>query len=385
MKRSIFSSTIGLSLLVLGACTNGTATDQDSVEKNLKVCQARDPETGACADNNGDDINNPRAAGYDFTMGHSDWGTQFRYRLTGFYPKAGGWAVRGWRFDTDPSSLDPNVSANGEVMGLQLGGKLFAVKDMRVERTSLTVRFCDAGGVTCDTWSVDQMFTKGAVLVLALPNPSGRGATYFNWTFTSGQFPVEKVKAWGADVSGQLVYTAAKGQIPTSLCKGSGGADEFVVFQQGYHWDPDTFQKFTDPLAITVTCEEGAIAEGLARGYSPWSTANQQDGSVANMSDWQQSFIHMKTANYCGDGRTHTVHGTKYFISAPLDLPRDKDPIDKLEAIWGPDGAFCVNQTAPTDNRRHPEIAMGCAVAIPECDAATADARSKTNLFNGIP
>ena len=93
----------------------------------------------------------------------------------------------------------------------------------------------------------------------------------------------------------------------------------------------------------------------------------------------------MKTANYCGDGRTHTVHGTKYFISAPLDLPRDKDPIDKLEAIWGPDGAFCVNQTAPTDNRRHPEIAMGCAVAIPECDAATADARSKTNLFNGIP
>jgi len=384
MKRSVLTSTIGLSLLLLSACTNSSSTTaQDSVEKSIKVCQYRDPDTGSCADNNGDDINNPRATGYDFTIHHSEWGL-WNYRLTGFYPQAGGWKVRGWRVDPDVTSLDPNVSADGDVLGLMLGGTLYVVKDMKVDLTSLSVRFCDAGGGSCERLSVDQMFSMGALLVLALPNPSGRGSINFNWTFGSGARPVEKIKAWGADVSGQLVLTAAKGQIPTSLCK-SRGAEENVVFQQGYYWDPDTFHKYTDPLAITVTCEEGAIAEGLARGYTPWSTAMVFDGSVANMTDWQQSFIRMKTADYCGTGLTHTVHGTSYYISAPLDKLRDQDPIAKLEAIWGPDGAFCVNQTAPRDNRRHPEIAMGCPAVIPDCDDVTVKMRRPSNLVDGIP
>ena len=65
MKRSLFAQTIGLSLLLLGGCSGGNAGDQDNVQNKIKVCQSRDPDTGTCADNNGDDINNPNAAGYE--------------------------------------------------------------------------------------------------------------------------------------------------------------------------------------------------------------------------------------------------------------------------------------------------------------------------------
>ncbi len=384
MKRSLFAQTIGLSLLLLGGCSSGDAGDQDNVLNKIKVCQNRDPDTGSCADNNGDDINNPNAAGYDFGLHHSDWSDLF-YKPTGFYPQAGGWRVRGWAVNLDPLALDHHVSADGSVKGLAMGGSFYTVKNMKVARTSLRISFCDATATVCDTMSVDQLNANGAQLVIAVPNPTGRGETYFNWEFKTGELPVEVIKAWGADVTAQLIYVAAKAQVPTSLCKGSGGADERVVFQQGYYWDPDTFAKSVDPLAITITCEEGAIAEGLARGYSPWSTAIVGDGSAAVMGDWQQSFIRMKTADYCGSGDPFTFHGTKYLISAPLEKVRDNDPIGKLEAIWGPDGAFCVNKTAPNDYRRHPELALGCAAAIPDCDAATVDLRSKTNLMNGIP
>ena len=173
--------------------------------------------------------------------------------------------------------------------------------------------------------------------------------------------------------------TAAKGQVPTSLCKKTAGADEYVVFEQGYLWDPDTFGRTVDPLAITVACEEGAIAEGLARGYTPWSVGKLDAGPAANMADFQQSFIRMKTADYCGSGFSHTLDGTKYLIHAPIDPARDRDPMGRIEAIWGPDGAFCV----VPGNRRHPEIAMACA--LPDCDPATVDARNKVNLMNAIP
>lgn len=380
MKRSLFSSVIGLSMLCVAGCQDGSLSlaDQDSVDRKIKVCQTRDPETGGCADNNGSEIFNPEKPDYSFGIQHSDWAGQ-EYRLTGFYPGVGGWKVRGWHVDNTPGALDPHIKGDGQVVGLILSGSLFQVKNMKAHKTSLLVQFCDAANVVCDTLNVDQMYSKGAELLLALPNPGGRGETQFRWTFQSGQNPVEYIKSWGGDVFGQYVYTAAKGQIPTSLCKKTAGADEYVVFQQGSLWDPDTFQRTVDPLAITVACEEGAIAEGLARGYTPWSTGTQDDGALAVMADWQQSFIRMKTDDYCGMGHPHTVDGTKYLIHAPLDPSRDRDPIGKLEAFWGPDGAFCV----VPGNRRHPEIPMACA--IPDCDAATIAARTPSNLRNGIP
>jgi len=381
MKRSIFSMIFGLSLLVTAGCQNANqATEQDSVQKKLKLCQARDPETGACADNNGDDINNPRAPGYDFTLHNSDWGG-WSYRLTGFYPSGSDWKVRGWTVNPDVTSPDPNTPANGDVKALIVWGKSFQVNWMKVDMTDLRISFCDPVAGNCYTMGVKELFHENAKLILALPNPTGRGATYFDWWFDSDPTPLKQLNDWGKEVVGQLVRTTSKGQPVMSLCKGEAGKDELVVFQQGYHWDPDTFHKSTDPFSITVTCEEGAIAEALVRGYSPWQPAIDGTGAAAYMPDWQQTFINAKTANYCGTGLTHTTHGTKYFISAPLKDVRDADPIATLEAIWGPDGAYCVNLA----NRRHPEIDMGCPVAIPACDDVTVKTRRETSLFDGIP
>ncbi|HNI59069.1 MAG TPA: ADYC domain-containing protein [Pseudomonadota bacterium] len=379
MKRSIFSMLCGLSLLAATGCQNANqATEQDSVQVKLKACQARDPETGACQDPNGSKIFNPEKPDYSFAIGYPDW-SGFEYMVTGFYPEAGKWKVRGWSMSPDPLAPDHHVKSDGQVEGMLVDGNLLKVKFMEARQTRLLITFCDATGTLCDTLDVNSMFDKKLAMLLSIPNPTGRGVTMFQWTFTSGANPVEYVKAWGADVVGQYVNTAAKGQVPTSLCKKTGGADEYVVFEQGYLWDPDTYGRTVDPLAITVACEEGAIAEGLARGYTPWSTGKLDAGMEANMADFQQAFIRMKTADYCGIGKSHTLDGTKYLINAPIDPARDRDPMPNLEAIWGPDGAFCVIP----DNRRHKEITMACA--LPDCDAATVDARRNYNLMDSIP
>ena len=380
MKRSLFSMLCGLSLLASAGCQNSNqATEQDDVQRKIKVCQSRDPDTGTCVDPNGSKIFNPDKPGYSFAIGHSDW-AGWEYMLTGFYPEAGKWKVRGWNMSPDPLAPDHHVKSDGQVEGIVVGGKLLSVKNMEVNQTRLLVTFCDSTGTLCDTLDVNQLFDKSLVLLLSIPNPTGRGVTMVDWKFTSGTNPVEYVKAWGSDVVGQNVYISHKSDpAGSSLCKKTAGADEYVVFQQGYLWDPDTFARTVDPLAITVACEEGAIAEGLARGYTPWSVGKLDAGPAANMADFQQSFIRMKTDDYCGTGFSHTLDGTKYLIHAPIDPARDRDPMGRIEAIWGPDGAFCV----VPGNRRHPEIAMACA--LPDCDPATVDARNKVNLMNAIP
>lgn len=193
-----------------------------------RCCQSRDPDTGTCADDNGSDLADPNSARYDFGLHHSDW-SDLSSPAHGFYPQAGGWKVRGWAVNLDPTVIDHHVSADGSVKGLAMGGSFYTVKNMKVDRTSLRISFCDATAAVCDTMSIDQLNANGAQLVIAVPNPTGRGETYFNWEFKTGEALVEVFKSWGADVTAQLIYVAAERQIPTSLCKGSGGADERVV------------------------------------------------------------------------------------------------------------------------------------------------------------
>lgn len=127
MKKSVLSILGGFSLVATMGCGNGTAlTEQDSTTQPIKACQLRDPESGACMDNNGDDINNPRAKGYDFPIHHTDkdWGS-WSYRLTGFYLSGTTWKVRGWKVNPDVTSTDPNTRPlkDGEVLGIVVGGK----------------------------------------------------------------------------------------------------------------------------------------------------------------------------------------------------------------------------------------------------------------------
>lgn len=254
---------------------------------------------------------------------------------------------------------------------------------MTADKTKLVVTYCELGGA-CYSASVPNLAAAGAYLNLKLPSPAPHTDSWMNFEFKFASPPslLTSPNSWTNNVVvGQMIRIGSKGLSDSSLCKRAAGADENVVFQADYQWDPDTFQKVYDPGAIAVTCQEGAIAESLIRGYAPWTSAVQKDGVAAIMPDWQQSFIRMKTADYCGTGLVHTIQGTSYFISAPLTAARDTDIITKLEAIWGPAGAQCVNPA----NRRHPEIVSPCLAAIPVCTAALEAARRDSLMFDGIP
>ena len=178
----------------------------------------------------------------------------------------------------------------------------------------------------------------------------------FQWTFTSG---ANRSNTSGVGRRCRWPVRQHRRQRPKCqpVCAKDRGADEYVVFEQGYLWDPDTYGRTVDPLAITVACE-GAIAEGLARGYTPWSTGKLDAGMEANMADFQQAFIRMKTADYCGIGKSHTIDGTKYLINAPIDPARDRDPMPNLRSDLGTRRRFLRDSRQPPPQ----EITMACAL-----------------------
>jgi len=386
MKRLFASSLLSLSFALSTGCQPGAldpdGSDQASADKPVKACQMRDPETGACADTNCDDINQPyQGAGTDFTIHNANW-TGWSYKITGFYRTATGWKVRGFSVDPDPAAADPHVPNDGTILGLRRGAASYTLGDMAVHKTSLRVQFCNPTTGVCSWTNTTSMNVDGLMLVLQVPGPAKRENYVYEWKFDSAETAFG-VGPWDSTITGQLVTTNVSGGAASSLCKGPAGVPQKVVFQGERHWDPDTFSMAINPDNITITCEEGAIAASLKAGYAPWTSATV-DGAAASMSDWQSAFVHMKVADYCGTGKAHTQYGTAIEIQAPLDPKRDVGPITKLEAIWSAKKAICLNHTSPSDYRRRTDIALTCP-AIPDCDAATIDAHKRDHLFSGIP
>lgn len=100
-----------------------------------------------------------------------------------------------------------------------------------------------------------------------------------------------------------------------------------------------------DPLAssraITLACTSGAIGKCIRFGYKPWAT---RDG--ISLRAHHAACVRMVRADYCGDGRPHTVDGTEIDIWDGLGIqvrtPEDSHP-EVFEAAWSPAGAAYLN------------------------------------------
>ena len=56
--------------------------------------------------------------------------------MTGFYPEAGKWKVRGWSMSPDPLAPITHVKSDGQVEGMLVDGNLLKVKFMEARRDS---------------------------------------------------------------------------------------------------------------------------------------------------------------------------------------------------------------------------------------------------------
>jgi len=106
----------------------------------------------------------------------------------------------------------------------------------------------------------------------------------------------------------------------------------------GDHVDvPDTF---------TFACAGYALAKCVAIGYWPWATERACDASGAcwdhPLDGHHQACTRMMRADYCGDGRSHTVDGTVINVYDVLGIQLDTEGWT-LEAEWNESGATCVD------------------------------------------
>lgn len=92
---------------------------------------------------------------------------------------------------------------------------------------------------------------------------------------------------------------------------------------------------------ITFACTSGAIGKCIRFGYKPWKSLRG-----IPLQPYHAACMHMVRADYCGDGRPHTVDGTWIDIWDGLGIQtreeRDGHP-EVFEAAWSPSGAAYLN------------------------------------------
>lgn len=134
--------------------------------------------------------------------------------------------------------------------------------------------------------------------------------------------------------------------------------DESVTFLGGRRVDGLWAAVNDDAEVTTMSCESGAISTCLAWGYSPWNPSTGQHDDIRNFIFG--ACLQAKRAAYFvgkGDNRSYTEAGT--LIDKQDQLEISQQPLERLEAIWSPQGAVCLN----VENLRRPEKRADVAAA----------------------
>ncbi len=158
----------------------------------------------------------------------------------------------------------------------------------------------------------------------------------------------------------------------------SGGAQVPASFLGGTSVDGQSGRASDAPNVTTMSCQAGAVDACVAWGYAP--SADPKAGGAAERGDLFAACLHAKRATYLagsGDPTSYTQNGTR--ITRGDTLGVNPFPTERLEALWGPNGAICVNR----ENLRRPELRDAVPNVLPPC--AIADASATALLATGLP
>ena len=244
-------------------------------------------------------------------------------------------------------------------------------------------------GWSLNGWSLNSMSLQGSALTgLRLVN--GIGVTVSGTELIGSELKLvregetftlrfDDIYKNPADPDGDVYFYAISAYDPISatwdsLCKDMYG-DPIEAIAIANHWDPITGDRIDDPTAVTLACRGAALAKCVEWGYRPWAKAlTCQNGNCSQVSlaDHHQACTRMTRADYCGDGKSHTLNAT------PIDLfdrltPRIQSQASigmkqwKIEAEWGPDGALCMGKETrllmfPELGLEHPD--PPCRIAL---------------------
>lgn len=156
-----------------------------------------------------------------------------------------------------------------------------------------------------------------------------------------------------------------------------------AVFISGSKWNIQTGARSDDANAITIACPDDAVGACIDWGYEPWvdrsacayqwyPTFQSQGCSTRPGKDLHQTCTRAKRADFAGLGYSYTQTGTEILVGDSLNTAayalNPTFPADEVEAIWGPNGAVCLNRDNMRDKAyfSSPE-AHNAYLTIPRC------------------
>ncbi len=165
--------------------------------------------------------------------------------------------------------------------------------------------------------------------------------------------------------SGLVLQTVKKRQLPAGSWENACENNAKSILLKG-EWDEETATLLsTDPGKTTWACAGAALGDCAVWGYIPGDVHNSEA-----LADFHQTCVRLKRADYCGNGQHHTENGHSLDVYDKLDLMTPETVgLWGVEAMWGPDGAICMNFTRKLDYTKdvndNTKEYIGCE--IPDC------------------
>ena len=169
------------------------------------------------------------------------------------------------------------------------------------------------------------------------------------------------------------------------LCKGEALKDDVLwegitnsaIFYEGDHFDAEHKKVSEEPDPTKGWFNLACAGAVPAKMHLLRHTRAGSDSTHHTKPPQRTAMVKMLTADYCGNGKAWTADGTSLRYKDARDwytyTPDPFNPMNpatygKIEAVWGPDGALCLNDPRRTPTTVHPTTCTAPAVTRAEID-----------------
>lgn len=136
-------------------------------------------------------------------------------------------------------------------------------------------------------------------------------------------------------------YELGEGEERLPTCElPSEGPDVTAAVYRDLHVDEDGFMSVANDV-LYIGCINGAVGKASLWGYRP-DYGDFSDGHWGERLPAFEAAVRMIRADYCGDGVSHTQPGTPVYVEDDVGFNIGSGPVS--EAVWGIDGALCLDQ-----------------------------------------
>ncbi len=163
-----------------------------------------------------------------------------------------------------------------------------------------------------------------------------------------------------------------------NLCRPDAQGIAKAVVLQG-SWDSQG-NYHANPTQVSLSCTNGALGKCVRFGYQPWKEKNG-----VPLRDYHQACFRLVRADYCGDGVGHTKDGTPINIYDRLQIQTpDPAPEMSFEAVWGPEGAICINHVRWPEDLDYVQQQCPRRLAVNQSQSCQSSDQAQQNHPGGI-